>query len=73
MDITIKQAIDKFIEELRKDPEYFNGWQANIAISFQDELSRYRHHNINNHDVHEITNNAAKNFLKLLTHVNTEE
>lgn len=59
----LKQALDKLREELEKDPAYKYAWQANIAVQFQDELTR-RGYKLP--DQHEISNVAAKNFLSVL-------
>lgn len=64
----LPQAIDVLVKELRNDPEYFKGWQANIAVSFQDEINKSGYI-IPNEDLHTISNNAAKNFLNLLTYI----
>jgi hypothetical protein len=44
---------------IKKDEEYYYSWQANIAVCFQDLLP-----NVEN--IHDISNNAAKNFLNVL-------
>jgi hypothetical protein len=56
-------AFDLMVKELRDDQQYYYAWQSNIAMQFQDEMSNkgYRFP-----DLHEISNNAAKNFLNLL-------
>lgn len=64
-----KDVIDALINELKTDPSYYYGWQANIAMSFKDEWQRA----VDNgglpatiEQIHEIANDAAKNFLNLL-------
>lgn len=59
-------AMQTVIRELRKDSGYFYGWQANIAMAFQDECDREKI-NIAPQRLHLIANQAAINFLKMLT------
>lgn len=59
----LKEALENLCEELEKDPAYKYTWQANIAVQFQDELTR-RGYKLP--DQHEISNVAAKNFLNIL-------
>lgn len=59
----IAQAVEKLSEALKSDAGYWQTWKANIAVQFQDEFAREHRHR----GVHEISNNAAENFLKLLT------
>jgi hypothetical protein len=61
--------IEKLIENLKSDREYYYSWQANIACAFQDA---YHWHKTKTKkmptksDIHEISNVAAKHFLDLL-------
>ena len=64
--ITIEQAINHLSDSLKNNPYYFQGWQANIAMSFYDEYNRNNKAYKNKGDIHEISNEAAKNFLNLL-------
>lgn len=71
MEITIKEAVDQLVKALKEDPGYYNAWQANIAMSFQDEWRRKADScptilDTGDLDIHEIANDAAKNFLNLL-------
>lgn len=65
-----QKELDVVRKELREDEGYYIAWQANIAMAFVDEFSRYKkNHNkttVSKVDVHEIANNAAKYFLDLL-------
>lgn len=61
----IKKEIDVLRKAL-KDPGYYYSWQANIAMAFKDEYSRNKKKYKNRQDIHEIANNAAKNFLNIL-------
>jgi len=68
----MKEVIDKLNERL-KDPEYRQGWVANIAMSQLDNEHWYRKkHNkigkyLNKKDKHAIANLGAEYFLELLT------
>lgn len=64
------EHIKALIEEL-KDPEYYYSWQANIAMAFKDEIDRAEKSMnikvINGREhIHDVANNAAKNFLDIL-------
>ncbi len=68
--------IDELIKELRKDKSegsLYYVYQSNIAMAFKDEFSRANkdeyeksYSDIHKIDIHEIANQAAKNFLDLL-------
>ena len=58
--------IKKLKKALRDDINFYYGWQANIAIAFQDEYARSNKRYKNRQDVHDISNKAAQNFLNLL-------
>lgn len=58
--------IEKLVKALQNDKDLFYAYQANIAVQFQDEFARNRKKYKNKHDIHTISNNAAKNFLNLL-------
>jgi glutathionylspermidine synthase len=66
----IQKAVKTFSKALSKDTDFFNAYQANIAMQFKDLYSRYRRGKeygyINNADVHKIANEAAASFLNLL-------
>ncbi len=61
------------IDEALKDPEYRQGWIANIAMAHIDCERWYREENgklskrLNRMDKHTIANNAAEHFLNLLS------
>lgn len=62
----IEKAIDTINKALEEDQGYHYAWQSNIAMAFQDELSR-RGYKLP--DQHAISNEAAKNFLNnLMSH-----
>lgn len=74
-------ALSTLCKYLREDKDYFYSWQANIAVAFQDEYQRqYEDANGKILDaekditppIHEVANEAAKNFLNLLIYVDTK-
>lgn len=56
---------------IKSDEGIWVAWQANIAMAFKDEYRRFLKASGKKQasfkDMHEIANNAAMNFLKLLT------
>lgn len=58
--------IKELIKNLRDDPDLYYVYQANIAMAFQDEYYRYKKKYKNRGDIHQISNQGAKNFLDLL-------
>ena len=58
--------IDELIKNLKEDEDLYYAYQSNIAMAFKDEYDRNDKKYKNRTDVHEIANNAAKNFLNLL-------
>lgn len=64
--LLLPEAIDVLRKSLEEDPDYFQGWQSNIAMSFYDEYSKNDKSYKNKEDLHNISNEAAKNFLNLL-------
>lgn len=68
----IKEAIEIICKELRTDKGYYDSWQANIAMAFFDEYRKQADAcptilDTGTLDFHQISNDAAHNFLKLLT------
>ena len=69
--MTTKEAVGFLVGKMNSDPDYRYGWQSNIAMSFCD--CAYRHkkkegkHYLSNGDVHVIANEAANEFLNLLS------
>lgn len=59
-DIKFQDAFDLFAKTLKEDSGLYYAYQSNIAVAFQDELSR-RGYKLP--DQHEISNQAAKEFL----------
>lgn len=67
----IKDAIKTLTTELLNDPSYKTGWQSNIAMAFKDRAYEYKKQTKRKYltqvDIHIIANDAANNFLNLLT------
>ena len=63
-------AFNRWAEELRKDKELYYAYQSNIAMSFKDVLANA---GINFPQLHDLANDAAKNFLNLLIVKGTKE
>lgn len=67
----MKQTLEQLKEAL-KDPEYRQGWIANIAMSQIDNERWYREEQnkvgkyLNRQDRHIIANKAAEDFVNLL-------
>ena len=64
-------------EMLRNDPGYYYAWQSNIAMAFKDNIHwaasvTFKDHNVvekyevTPEQLHQIANDAAKQFLNLL-------
>jgi len=74
MKTKLKKAVETLCEELAKDKSegsYYYSWQANIAVQFQDEYLRTFQKSLEEDkpelmSIHDISNQAAKNFLDLL-------
>lgn len=53
----------------KSEGSYYHSWQANIAMTFKDEWSRKAEErnyiDLGKLDIHQIANDAAKNFLNL--------
>jgi len=73
-EITIKEALKVITDAMKEDKSegsYYYGWQANIAMAFYDAFVVKFINNVSNEipdslELHEISNNAAKNFLDML-------
>lgn len=64
----ILKAIDVLIAALKEDKSegsYYYSWQANIAMAFKDEFDS-KVNEYSGPEIHEIANQAAKNFLDML-------
>ncbi len=62
-------AVKAVREAIQNDPDYHETWKSNIAVCLQDEIRRYKKLNnlekLSERDLHQVTNNAAEEFLKL--------
>ncbi len=69
-EVGFQPAIERVIRELKKDDDYYRSWKDSIAMSFKDEYWRtYNKDGFSENEleeIHNIANNAADNFLKLL-------
>jgi len=68
--MNIEQAVDTLADGFRDSPGFREGWQANIAMAFFDEMQRFREasgkRSPNRRELHQISNQAADTFLKWL-------
>lgn len=67
----VAKAVEVITREMEKDKSegsYYYSWQANIAMAFKDEWSRRIAPGAipMGEDIHNVSNQAAKNFLDLL-------
>lgn len=60
------KTIKELIQALKKDKDYYYGWQADIAMAFFDEMNRSAKRKPSCVDLLKISNQAAENFLNLL-------
>lgn len=58
-------GIRNLSKALKRDPQYWITWQANLAMAFKDQ-AHWDKRKWNKHELHETANNAAKCFLDLL-------
>jgi hypothetical protein len=69
----IKNAVQIVTQAIKNDPDLYYAYQANIAMAFKDEYDKEAYRASHDYlegfkpeaDIHEIANNAAKNFLDL--------
>lgn len=63
MNIEFKEAFDVVTQQLREDSGYYQAWQSNIAVAFQDTLkwAGYQFP-----ELYKLSNDSAKRFLDLL-------
>ena len=64
MENKTKKAVEILCKALKEDKDYYRSWKDNIAIAFQDEYNGTL--DCGKEFIHQIANNAADNFLKLL-------
>lgn len=62
--------IGTVLRTIKKDPDIYYAWQANIAMAVNDEFRRFMEGKTSDQmteiNIGVIANNAAKNFLNLL-------
>lgn len=67
----VPAAVKCVTEAMKADTDYRYSWQANIAMAFKDEVYRYQLRTkkkyLSAKDYHVIANEAADNFLNLLS------
>lgn len=55
--------------DIKNDPQLFEAFQANIAMSFVDHAYHWKKFNnkcyLSGNDIHKIANDSAKNFLNM--------
>ncbi|WP_080057161.1 hypothetical protein [Spirosoma aerolatum] len=79
MKMTTKQAVDVLTTALKKDPDLFYAYQANIAVCMQDcyaEVIKSGIPSVGSAEIHDISNKGAIRFLNMLCQnrpTNTEE
>jgi len=70
--LKFKQAVKIVRETIKNDSELYYAYQANIAMAFKDEhywvKKKMKKSALSNGDIHEVANQAAKNFLNLWLH-----
>lgn len=64
--ITVGKAFGIVCDELKKDQEYRQVLEANIAMAFKDQF-HFSGHKHNRKVVHEVANKAAAAFIDMLT------
>lgn len=65
----VPHAVSVLCKALHEDPEFFYGWQANIAMNFVDEAIRQDPTEFQGERkkwLQDVANEAAKNFLNIL-------
>ncbi len=65
-----KDAVNHLIKEFKKDKEYREVWEANVAMAYMDSYGNYKNKtgkkSMSNEDLHAIATNASKYFLMQL-------
>jgi len=62
-----QDAVRQLCKDLKKDDGLYITYRANIAMAFKDEFSRQsKNGRVNKTQLHNISNQAADNFLNLL-------
>lgn len=66
----IKKEINSLVAALKNDAAYCYSWQANIAMSI---VAQFAQKGLRGDFIHNTANDAAKDFLDLLTRIHTDE
>lgn len=65
----LQNAVKIVTDQIKSDPDLYIAYQSNIAMAFKDEWDRQardrQYIDLGKLDIHEIANQAAKNFLDL--------
>lgn len=61
--MTVARAVAVLTEAIVEDEALFNSYRANIAMAYVDEARRRGSHDSHT-TIHDIANQAARNFLK---------
>lgn len=64
--MTTKEAMDHLVAVLKSDPDYREGWKANIAMAFKDQWAHRGMKEVSPQTVHDVANAAASAFLEQL-------
>jgi Tfp pilus assembly protein PilF len=62
--MNVQKAVKTLTKALRKDSDFYQSYQSNIAMAFQDEVNR-NNIDIDYDKLHKISNNAAINFMNM--------
>ena len=64
-------SVPSLTKRIKKDPDLWRAYKANIAVQFQDKVYWYKKEHkkkyLDSEDIHRISNDAAEAFLKLWT------
>ena len=63
--LSFSEALAVVTKTLREDDGLFQTYQSNLAMSFHDECKRSRKVRVSRANLHQISNQAATNFLRL--------
>jgi hypothetical protein len=63
----LQKAMKIVTKHIKKDKEYREGWKANIAMSFYDEVRRSGEKYMSSVRLSRLANKAADSFLRMLT------
>ena len=67
--VTTKEAVTQLVKALKEDEDYRDSWVANIAMAIKDQHTEVEQQFYDSHmttSLHEMANNSANWFLKLL-------